>query len=385
MGSFRWLLLCSIGISLFSLLGWTQAPQGEPKPVANPADVLLKFSFEEGVQRWEGVGTNANVNYVTEPANVHGGKGALKFGYRIQGKETAGAAVILRTAALEKMKSMRLWVKPDHNTTMVVVLQEKTGGRYLAFFYVYADVWQEIALAPEDFLLSQSEGDPKDPNGKLDLDQVETLGVGDWSQWLTRQEGEQIDKLFPIRRGDHTMYVDDIVVSSESLPANTRQQEKETFIDTLSRPQPFWTPMGIVSLHLFEGKPLTGKCLKMDYQHTPDTFIAVGRTFSHSAFRKEGKIAFSVAALKPTRLVVQLEEKGGGKYLVFLNLPGENEIREITLGMEEFQAASDSKDKNNHLDPEEIQRVYFMDITGIQDKVTEENSLYINNLRAIAP
>ncbi len=102
-------------------------------------------------------------------------------------------------------------------------------------------------------------------------------------------------------------------------------------------------------------------------------------------FRKEGKIAFSVAALKPTRLVVQLEEKGGGKYLALLNVPGENEIRDIVLGFAEFQAASDSRDANNRLDPEQILRVYFMDITGIQDKVTEETSLFINNIRAIAP
>lgn len=274
----------SIIFSLLPLLGQAQATKEEPKPVGNPPNVVLKFSFEESVQRWEKVGGGI-IAHDTEAANVHAGKGALKFGYRIQGKETAGAVVVLRTAALEKMKSMRFWVKPDHNTTMVVVLQEKTGGRYIAFFHVYGEAWQEIALAPEDFLLSQSEGDAKDLNSKLDLDQVESLGVGDWSQWLTRQEGEQIDKLFPIRRGEHAMYLDDLAVYTDALPENTRQQDKETFIDTFSRPQPFWTPMGVLSLHLFEGKPLTGKCLKLDFKHAPDTFIAVGRTFSRSAFR----------------------------------------------------------------------------------------------------
>lgn len=382
--------LCATFFCLVSLLfavfaSAQEAGKEEPKPAETPAEVLFKFSFENDVQRWQGVGTKAVVEHTTEEANVHGGKGALKFGYRIQAKEISGAIVPLRDKALAKMKSLRFWLKPDHATVLAVIFEERNGGRYIAFLSLLADKWQEILLAPEDFLLSQNDGDPKDPNGKLDLEEVGSIGLADYSQWLTRQEGEQVEKLFPYRRGEHVMYLDDMVASTAPLPETTQKQDNALIFDTFVRPQPFWTPMGKVALSIADGKPLMGKSLKLDYQHSPDSYVVVGRTFSKSPFPKMSRFAFNIASEKPMRLVVQLEEKRGGKYYVTLNMVGDRETREFVLNFNEFQPSPDSRDTNKQLDLDQIQRIYFLDITGIQDKVTQPNSLWLNNLRVLLP
>jgi hypothetical protein len=234
-------------------------------------------------------------------------------------------------------------------------------------------------------ILSVGEGDPKDPNGKLDVEQVESIAIADFTQWLVGQGGAQIEQLFPVAKGSHNLYLDDLVVTSDPLPDTREKKDKETLLDTFARPQLFWMPMGKVALSLHEGKPLTGKSLKMEYQYSPTEFLAVGRNLPSSPFVKMGSIAFTATSQKPTRMIVQLEEKKGAKYYASLNIPGDMDTREYALNFKEFQPAVDSKQPKKPIEPEQISVIFFMDVTGVQDKVTQANILWLNNLRAIAP
>lgn len=375
-----------------------------------PANQVLKFSFEADVQKWQAVGTAlsaATIAHTTDPANIHTGKGTLQYDYKISPDEKSGAIVPLRITALAKMKMLRLWVKPDHNTSIVIVLQERGGGRYATFGYVKGGQWNEVALAQEDFILSTGVDDPKDPDGKLDLEQVESLAIADYSQWLIygamsiekleklkKTQPEKVfeqtyasfllqKKIYPYRQGQHTLYIDDIEALTDAMPELTPKKGSDTILDSFERPQPSWIPLGSVkALGIESSKPLIGKSLKIEYQVTPDMFGAVTKNLTGSFFTKDDKIGLTVASVKPIRLLIQVEDKNGGRYNTTFNLTGDMEARELTIAWKELTIAPDSKTKLS-LDPTKIVRVFFMDITGALDMVTQENTLWINSLRAI--
>lgn len=352
-----------------------------------PANQVLKFSFEADVQKWQAVGnalSTATLKHTTEPANVHSGAGALQYSYPIKEGEKSGAFVTLRIAFLTKMKTLRLWVKPDHNTIIAVLLQERDGGRYSGFAYVKADKWNETAFAPEDFILDTGLDAPKDPNGKMDLEKIDSLAITDYSQWLAGGgKGALQEKLFPYRHGEHTLYVDDIEALTDVMPELTPKKGSDTILDSFERPQPSWIPLGSVkALGIESNKPLIGKSLKIEYQVTPDMFGAVTKNLTGSFFTKDDKIGLTVASVKPIRLLIQVEDKNGGRYNTTFNLTGDMEARELTIAWKELTIAPDSKTKLS-LDPTKIVRVFFMDITGALDMVTQENTLWINSLRAI--
>jgi len=254
----------------------------------------------------------------------------------------------------------------------------------MGFAYVNADKWNEMRFAVEDFILSTNPGDPKDPDGKLDIEQVDSIAVTDYSQWLAGGgKGELQEKLFPYRRGDHVMYLDDVEALTDVQPELTPKKGEDTVVDSLERPQPSWVPLGSVKmLSIEESKPLKGKSLKIEYKVTPDMFGAVTKNLTRPLFTQNDKIGFSVASLKPIRLLVQVEDRQGGRYNTTLNLLGDSDPREVIIAWKELSIAPDSKTKVS-LDPAKIVRLFFMDITGAIDTVTQENTLWINSLRSV--
>lgn len=352
-----------------------------------PANQLLKFSFEMDVQRWQAVGTAlsaATLKHTTDAGNVHTGKGALQYSYPIKEGERSGAFVGVKLGALANMKTLKICVKPDHNTVLAALLQEREGGRYIGFAYIKADAWNEVAFAPEDFILDTSPDAPKAPKGKLNLAQADSIAIADYSQWLAGVgKGAYQEKLFPYRHGDHTLYIDDVEALTDALPELNPKKGNDTILDSFERPQPSWIPLGSVkTLSIENGKPLSGKSLKIEYQVTPEMFGAASKNLTGSFFTKDDKIGLTVASVKPIRLMLQVEDSVGGRYNIKFNLTGDKEPRELVAAWKEFDIAPDSKTKVS-IDPSKIVRVFFMDITGALDTVTQENTLWINNLRSI--
>src|ERR1051325_9670415 len=83
---------------------------------------------------------------------------------------------------LSKAKSFKFWIRTDHATPVGFTLQEKDGGRYNALFSTPKGVWQQVELSVADFQADTNKDAPKDPDGKLDMDQVEGVGIIDVAQ-----------------------------------------------------------------------------------------------------------------------------------------------------------------------------------------------------------
>src|SRR5206468_11701111 len=122
-------------------------------------------------QNWMAMGQGGHVRLAD---------GSLEFTYEVKPKQFA-MAVMPAPPETAKLTRLRFRIKADHDTAVAMLLSERKpgGGNYLATFWCAADVWQPIELAPSDFAAADGPNDPVDSNGKLDLDQVEGIGLVD--------------------------------------------------------------------------------------------------------------------------------------------------------------------------------------------------------------
>src|SRR5271154_3689040 len=124
---------------------------------------LLRNTFDQDTEGWIAMGPNATVS----------ASHALKFTYELGAKQFS-AAVTRVDLSLARLQRIRFRVKTDHDTALGFYLSErKPGGGYTVWFGAPANTWQPVELTPGDFALNDGPTDPVDPDGKLDLDQVD--------------------------------------------------------------------------------------------------------------------------------------------------------------------------------------------------------------------
>jgi hypothetical protein len=140
--------------------------------VAQPdPNLLVRHTFEKDAEGWVVMGPGGA---------VHAAAGSLVFSYELRPKQFS-MAVLPAPPETARMQRLRLRVKADRDMPVAVLLSERKpgGGNYTAIFWAPANTWQAVELAPGDFILSDGPNDPRDSNGKLDLDSVEGIGIAD--------------------------------------------------------------------------------------------------------------------------------------------------------------------------------------------------------------
>ena len=145
------------------------------KPTTDIIKYHLKMAMVDGLPSAE----RGKVSVTGVAANVKDGKAALRYDYPIAKGKLSFLAHSVPDGGLVGAKSIRFWVKSDYTTPIIVSLQEKEGGRWNAGFTAPQNAWQRVELIPSDFDPSDGQDDPKDPNGKLDLEKVEGVGLVD--------------------------------------------------------------------------------------------------------------------------------------------------------------------------------------------------------------
>jgi hypothetical protein len=362
----------------WGILGAGVAALWATAALAQAGAPFIKHTFEEGEDGWAAFGGSAKLSTTREVANVKTGSAALQLDYTVA-KGDFGVLILPRPeGALTKMKSMRFWVKSDYGAPLVVVITEKEGGRYIAPIHLPAEKWQSVELAPADFNLSIGPDDPKDANNKLDLDKIENISVADLAQMFAQAEGP-LAEMFGVKTGPHKLYLDDFSIGEEALPDAAA---KAASLDAFVRPQISWLAIGNARLSVAQDKPISGKALQTDYKQQTMKIMGLARALPLGSLAGTDKLVFSVAATKPVRLIVQVEEKGGGKYNTIVDVPGNSEVKEFTLELSSLIAADDSKDTNDHLDKELVQQLFLADMTGLIGPADQDVTLWIGKLRA---
>ncbi len=365
-----------IGSLLVLAIGIVAAQQAPPAVAP-----LIEQKFETDAGMWTALGTSGKVSITHDAAHVKEGKSALQFDYAVNKGELNALVLPTPNGGLTKMQSMHFWIRSDYPTTFAVSMQEKDGGRYASTFSVPGNAWQEVRLDSSDFILGEEKDDPKDPDGKLDLDKVEGFGLADYGQLFAQSDDVNLQTLLRVQKGAHAFWLDDFSVSSEGITPAPAADAKERLLDNSSRPQISWIPLGETKLTVATGKPLVGPGLKADYHQAPGKATGFVKRFARGTLKGMDHLSFSAAATKPTKLVVQFEQIGGGKYRNIVDVPGNSELKDMVLPFAGFEIADDSGDRNGNFTPTDVTQIIIIDASGLVDGADTDNTFWLSKLR----
>lgn len=354
-------------------------------------DALLQETFESGAPLWRSVGDEAKVSLTHEAANVKTGGAALRFDYIVAAGKLHALFLPTPTGIPLQAHSFHFWIKADYATSLAVELQERGGGRYQAIFTVAPVSWQEVNLAPDDFILSGDSDDPPDPDHKLDLDQAQAITIRDLKEFYLQSQNPETVKLFQAQAGAHSLYLDDFVVSKTPLAPAFDLADGTLELDDFTRPQIAWIAVGalrlshVIGLNLKNAAPkLTDPpALQADYRQVLGTVVGLAKRLPRGSLAGMARLQFNVASLKPATLLVQLEAKNGAKYNAPVVVPGGGVVKAVSLPFAAFTPELDSANHNARLDLAEAQQLLIVDITGIIS-LTNQNALRLSHLRATA-
>jgi hypothetical protein len=332
----------------------------------NP-EILAHEDFETDNIPWSAMGAGSSIRVTHEPGRAHAGKGALAFTYEIK-RGQAAATVMPATPAMARMQRLRFWIKTDHDAPAAVLLSEGKpgGGNYTAWFWSPANTWQQIELTPADFLLADGPQDPKDPDGKLDLDKLQGIGILDLGSYFPA---------VPTNAGTHTMLIDDFEVLGGPTPAPSQMS-----IDVFDRGFLPWITTGVMELKLAAAdNPLHEPALEAVYDQTePPLLPSILRRIGNYDLSKAVRLDFDVASDQDTTLAVALEVKRPGaqqgpRFNLPIYPPGKHEVFHVSIRLEDFQG-------QGKLDPSQLKTLIITDPTGGGDAVGTHNRIWIGKV-----
>jgi hypothetical protein len=241
-------------------------------------------------------------------------------------------------------------------------------------FWSPAGMWQQIELTPRDFELSDGPTDPKDPDGKLDLDQVEGIGMIDLAIYF--ENAVERDKIVVTKAtpGSHTILIENFEVRSigpTSAP-NT--------IDAFDRGFLQWMTPGGMSLRFVpETGPLGEPSLKATYEETSGPFAFMARRVGGLDLAKAKRLTFDLASENEATIMVALETKQGGRYHQTIYPPAGRKVFHVDLNLGDFERETDTGPEK--FDPSQWKTIGFTDISGAIGGGTSANTFWLGNLR----
>jgi hypothetical protein len=292
--------------------------------------------------------------------------------------------------SLRGMKSVRFRFKAKSATAIGITLNETDGGRYTAVCWLPPDVWQRVELVPEDFILGQMANDPKDPDGKLDLDQVRGIAIVDVSQLLGAAMAATSAPVVVAERGERQkLMMDGFEVSTET-PGWYKPREAYT-IEKFAHPQLNWFTFGGADLALDTSrKVIAGNALQANYEQGESRFVTIVHALAPMTLNGATHLTFDVASDKDAELIFSLQEASQGKgdgprYHVQVHVPGGGKAAHRQVAFSAFEIAEDSApDPTGKLDLDKLRSIGIVDITGaISQQAGVVNTLRIGNVAAV--
>jgi hypothetical protein len=346
------------------------------------SNALLFQTFDKDASGWTAMGDGAEVRTTRDAARVRTGHAALEFSYEIAPKRFAGA-VLGAPVSIGRMGSLRFWARSDHNTALGVLLSEKKpgGGNYAAWFWAPANAWQAIELSPADFTVTDGPKDPVDPDGKLDLDQVEGIAVFDLAQYFSQwPPNPGLPLGVAAQSGRHSLLVDSFEVSGDA-PQRAAAAAGTVPIDLPGRGFLQWVAPGEMELKPSAADgPLGAGALQASYQPVDGRIEILVRRVANAPLAQAKRLVFDVASEREATLLVVLEmtQPGGGagpRFTMPVYPPGGREVFHVDLKLEDFQGAG-------QFDPARWRTLAILDMTGADGG---PNTLWIGNVAVSRP
>jgi hypothetical protein len=327
------------------------------------SDVLLRHTFATSASGWSVIGANAGVRAADS---------ALEFSYEVQPKQFS-MAVLPAPPEIGRLRRLRFRVKTDHDTAVAVLLSEKKpgGGNYLATFSCTGGAWQTVELTPGDFSASDGPNDPVDADGKLDLDQVEGVGVVDLAEFFASQlDHPQVPVAIHRPTGPHKL----LLSNFELLAGIAPSVRPALAIDSFDRGYLEWVTLGGMKLKLASAaeNPLKTAALEASYEQSPGPLGIVVHRLSHLDLSPAGGIAFDIASKADATVVVSLELKDGRRFYQTIYPPPAQEVFHVSLKFSDFQGTG-------QLEASKLKSLALTDVSGAEGN-TGPNTLWIGRV-----
>jgi hypothetical protein len=301
---------------------------------------------------------------------VHAIDHALALTYEPRPKQVA-VAILPAPPSFARMQRIRFRVRSDYDTALGVLLSEKApGGRYMAWFWAPANTWQEIELTPADFILSDGPGDPVDPDGKLDTESIEGVGLFDLAPFFA---GAPENPEFPVvvnrPSGSHTILMENFEVLS-----GARASAAVGIIDTFDRGFLQWVTLGGMDLRLSAAdNPLGVRALQAKYPQVEGQFELLTRRLSNLDLSKAASLLFDIASDNESTLIISLESKQGSRHNQTIYPPGKREVFHVNLKLADFEGPG-------KLDPTQLKSIAITDITAAGGGAPSSNTIWIGKV-----
>jgi len=348
---------------------------------------MIHQSFEEGDEGWIPFGGDAQVELTREPSQVKNGKAALAVRYKFNPGQYGSAVFPVESGQLARLSRIRFWIKTDHSTPIIVILSEKAGGYYSTWFWCNKDQWQQVELRPSDFALDEGPTDPKDPDGRLDLDQVQGIGISDLGQaFQTLAANSAYPLVVDPVSGRHSLYVDDFDLAMSGARASEGAISKS--IGDFDRGLLTWVTLGGAELKIsLASNPLREPALEATYEQKHGHYVAFGHTLANLNLHGVKKLVFRIATKDEAKFMVYLEKKQPGatfgpRYSYLMAIPGGNRAVEEEIALSEFRPdPSGPADPNGKLTVGDLKSLSLVDITGANSQASRENTLWLSAIK----
>jgi hypothetical protein len=337
--------------------------------------------FESDLTGWTAIKVDDNgfggdeeskLTVTRDAQHVKTGKGALLYSYELT-PTTARVLSLQRPKDFTGMKSLHFWVKCTSATALVVSLNETGGGGYQTGVYCPSGSWQEVAVNLDELVLD----DPaKDGNGKLDLDEIETLNLMDMGSFLV--------KFLADIKGPRLMWLDDIVLSSKPVAqttgvATSAKGAPVYLVDTFESPLIRWAPASFElsetpRVNLFDAPlaidadaaPEGGKrSMKMTYTRQAAKIQGLIRDVEKVDLKKATGLELALKTSHDGTFIVSVKEKDESRYQAMFELKAADGWKKLSYPFTTLAKADDSTDENGKLDADQIKEVSIADVTTL--------------------
>jgi hypothetical protein len=360
--------VCLICLAALSALAQHESP------------TLLFQTFDKDASGWTAMGDGAEVRTTRDAARARPGHAALEFTYDIAPKRFAGA-VLGAPESIGRMRSLRFWARSDHNTALGVLLAEKKpgGGNYVAWFWAPANAWQAIELTPAEFTAADGPNDPVDPDGKLDVDQVNGIGVFDLAQYFSQfPAGPALPLSVAAQSGRHSLWLDSFEVSA-GAPALPTAAAETAPIDPPGRGFLQWIAPGQMDLRVSGADgPLGAGALQASYHPVEGRIELLVRRVPNAQLAAARRLVFDIASEREAALMVVIEmtQPGGGtgpRFTMPVYPPGGREVFHVDLKLADFHGPG-------QFDPARWRTIAIIETPSAD---AGPNTLWVANLAAV--
>jgi hypothetical protein len=331
---------------------------------AQVSPVLLSQTFESATGGWAATGEGGKVRLATGEGRQ--GSGALAFEYQIVPKHNSGM-VLPAPPELGLAQSLRFWVKADHSTALGVLLAEKKpgGGNYTAWFWAAANTWREVELSPADFTAADGPNDPKDDDGRLDMDAVQAVGIFDLAQFFRNfASSSPVDVVIDPSEGPRTIWLERFELSTDPPAASPINR---------------WVTPGGMNLKLTaDANPLKTPALEASYQQA-DGKVEILLRREAPISSKPSRLEFDVASEREITLLVALETRNpaggaGPRYTLPIYPPGNREPFHVSVKLEDLDGPA-------HFDAAQWRTTALLDVSTANGGEPSNNTLWIANFQ----